>query len=437
MKDNVVVKGLLMAFAALVLNFYFFSIDLRFMPSVNTKMVLGGLGLFILTYQLVRKRGALINRDTFVLSVCAALVSLAGLISVVYNGTNDYAYATYIVSMWVWLSAAYVAVTCIRWVHGTVSVFIVCNYLIVIGVAQCALALGMEFNEPLKRWVYSLLAEGTVSFMKDKDRLMGFGVGLDVAGSRFAAILAMIPFVCMQYRQKIIKYIPWYILAFCIICVIGNMIGRTTTVGAVLAVLSFIVFSRFYQIDDFQKSLLTWAVGLLAVVVPVCTIAYNTVPEFHDLLRFGFEGFFSLVEKGEWDVHSNEMLKQGFIFPNNVKTWLIGDGYFGSTDADPYYVGIRWAGFYRGSDVGYSRFLFYFGLTGLLAFSFFIIKACTVCMRRFTAIKYMFFVLMALNFIYWVKVSTDIFLVFALFLCISQDENEEYEERCLMNNQAS
>lgn len=437
MKDNVVVKGLLMVFAALVLNFYFFSIELRFMPSVNTKMVLGGLGLLILAYQLSRKRGALINRDTFVLSVCAALVSLAGLISVVYNGTNDYAYATYIVSMWVWLSAAYVAVTCIRWVHGTVSVFIVCNYLIVIGVAQCTLALGMEFYDPLKRWVYSLLAEGTVSFMKDKDRLMGFGVGLDVAGSRFAAILAMIPFVCMQYRQKIIKYIPWYILAFCIICVIGNMIGRTTTVGAVLAVLSFIVFSRFYQIDDFQRSLLTWAVGLLAVVVPVCTIAYNTVPEFHDLLRFGFEGFFSLVEKGEWDVHSNEMLKQGFIFPNNVKTWLIGDGYFGSTDADPYYVGIRWAGFYKGSDVGYSRFLFYFGLTGLLAFSFFIIKACTVCMRRFTAIKYMFFVLMVLNFIYWVKVSTDIFLVFALFLCISKEENKEYEERCLMNNQAS
>lgn len=437
MKNNVVVKGLLMVFAALVLNFYFFSIELRFMPSVNTKMVLGGLGLFVLAYQLVRKSGALINKDTFVLSVCAALVSLAGLISVVYNGTNDYAYATYIVSMWVWLSAAYVAVTCIRWVHGTVSVFIVCSYLIVIGVAQCALALGMEFYDPLKRWVYSLLAEGTVSFMKEKDRLMGFGVGLDVAGSRFAAILVLIPFVCMQYRQKIIKYIPWYILAFCIICVIGNMIGRTTTVGAVLAVLSFIVFSRFYQIDDFQRSLLTWAVGLLAVVVPVCTVAYNTVPEFHDLLRFGFEGFFSLVEKGEWDVHSNEMLKQGFIFPNNVKTWLIGDGYFGSTDADPYYVGIRWAGFYKGSDVGYSRFLFYFGLTGLLAFSFFIIKACTVCMRRFTAIKYMFFVLMVLNFIYWVKVSTDIFLVFALFLCISKEENKEYEERCLMNNQAS
>ena len=224
----------------------------------------------------------------------------------------------------------------------------------------------------------------------------------------------------MQYRQKVIRYIPLYILAFFIICVIGNMIGRTTTVGAVIAILSFIVFSRFYQVDDFQKRLLGWTVGLLAVVVPVCIIAYNTVPEFHDLLRFGFEGFFSLAEKGKWDVHSNEMLKHGYIFPDNLKTWLIGDGYFGSTDADPYYVGTRWAGFYKGSDVGYSRFLFYFGLTGLILFLLFFFKVCKICVLRFKDMKYMFIVLLALNLIYWLKVSTDIFPVFALFLCITE-----------------
>lgn len=434
MKNSVIIKGLLMIVAALVLNFYFFSIELRFMPSINTKMVLGGLGVFILAYQLVQKNNALINRNIFILSICAALVSLTGFISVVYNDTNDYTYVTYIISMWVWLSAAYVAITCIRWVHGTISVFIVCNYLIVLGVSQCTLALGMEFYTPLKQFVYSLLAEGAVSFMTEKDRLMGFGVGLDIAGSRFAAILIMIPFVVIQFRQKIIKYIPLYILAFCIIFVIGNMIGRTTTIGAVLALLSFIMFSRFYQIDNFQKRLLLWAIGLSAIVISVCTIAYYTIPEFHSLLRFGFEGFFSLAEKGEWNVHSNELLKEGFIFPDNAKTWLIGDGYFGSTDSDPYYTGQRWAGFYRGSDVGYSRFLFYFGLIGLLAFSFFIFNACMVCVHRFRAMKYMFFVLLVLNYIYWLKVSTDIFLVFALFLCISYEENEEYDNRYLMNN---
>lgn len=434
MNKNIIVRGILIVLTALVLNFYFFSIELRFMPSVNTKMVLGGLGLFVLAYQLARKGRALVDKDTFFLSACAALVSLAGLVSVVCNGTTDYEYASYLVSMWVWLSAAYVAVTWIRWIHGTVSVYIICNYLIAIGTAQCILALGMEFYAPLKRIVYSLLAEGSVSFMREKDRLMGFGVGLDVAGSRFAAILIMIPFVCMQYKQKVINFLPLYILAFLIICVIGNIIGRTTTIGAILAILSFILFSRFYRMDEFYKRLTVWLAAVLAVVIPTCIIAYANVPEFHDLLRFGFEGFFSLAEKGTWEVHSNEMLKEGFIFPDNAKTWLIGDGYFGSTDADPYYVGRRWAGYYRGSDVGYSRFLFYFGLTGLLAFSLFIFKAYRICAHRFNTMKYMFLVLLVLNFIYWLKVSTDMFLVFALFLCVSQEENEEYENRCLMDN---
>lgn len=434
MNNNIIVRGFLVVFTALVLNFYFFSINLRFMPTLNTKMVLAGLGLFVLAYRLVKSGGALVDKSTFLLSASAALVSLAGLISVICNGTTDYAYASYIVSMWVWLSAAYMAVTWIRWIHGSVSVYIVCNYLIAIGTAQCVLALGMEFYAPLKQFVYSLLDEGSVAFMQEKDRLMGFGAGLDVAGSRFAAILIMISFVCMQYKQKVVNYLPLYILAFFTICVIGNMIGRTTTIGAILAILSFILFSRSYQMDGFYKHLMGWLFGVLAVVIPVCVIAYMSVPEFHDLLRFGFEGFFSLAEKGEWEVHSNEMLKEGYIFPDNLKTWLIGDGYFGSTDSNPYYTGQRWAGFYRGSDVGYSRFLFYFGLTGLLAFSFFIFNACMVCVRRFKAMRYMFLVLLAFNFIYWLKVSTDIFFVFALFVCITHEENEEYENRCLMND---
>lgn len=428
---NIIIRGILMVVTVFVLSLYFFPFDLRFMPSVNTKMAMAGIGLFVIAYQLVRKGGALIDRDTFVLSLCAAFVSLAGIISVVCNNTNDYAYASYLISMWVWLSAAYVAVMWIRWVHGTVSVFIVCNYLIALCVMQCVLALAMDFYAPLKQLVYSILDEGTVSFMEHKNRLMGLGVGLDVAGSRFAAVLIMIPFVCIRYKEKVINYLPLYILAFLIIAVIGNMIGRTTTVGLILAVVCFFVFSKFYEMGQFHKRLLLWTVGILAVVVPVCVFEYYNEPKFYDHLRFGFEGFFSLAEKGKWEVHSNEMLKQGYIFPDNMKTWVIGDGYFGTTDTNPYYIGTRWAGFYKGSDVGYSRFLFYFGLTGLLAFSFFMFMSCMVCVRRFKSMQYMFLVLLALNFIVWLKVSTDIFLVFALFLCISKEENDAYEERML------
>lgn len=435
MTGNIVKRGILMVLTTIILSFYFFPFSPRFMPSANTKMVMAGVGLFVLAYHLVKQKGALINKDTLILSVCAALVSFAGIISVICNDTSDYAYASYLVSMWVWFSAAYVAVTWIRWVHGIASVFIVCNYLIAVCVLQCILALGMEFSMPLKQFVFSLYDVSTVEFIEQKERLIGLGAALDIAGSRFSAVLIMVVFVCIQYKHKVINYLPLYILSFFIICLIGNMIGRTTTVGAILAVLSFIVFSGFYNMGIFYNRMGLWILGLLAIVVPMCVIAYQSVPEFHNLLRFGFEGFFSLAEQGEWVVHSNEMLKQGYIFPDNLKTWLIGDGYFGTTDSNPYYIGTRWAGFYKGSDVGYSRFLFYFGLTGLLAFSFFMLKSCLVCVRRFKTMKYMFLVMLILNFIVWLKVSTDIFLVFALFLCIGQEENEEYENRYLLENQ--
>lgn len=422
-------KYILMAFTLLVVSFYFFPFEFRFLPAVNTKMALAALGLVILGIQLARNRNALINKDFLVLSILAALVSLAGLVSVIYNGTPDFAYATYIISMWVWASAAYVVVSLIRWVHGTVSVYLLCNYLIVLSVSQCVLALTMDFSEPVKSFIYSLQEESVGNFYEEKRRLSGLGAGLDVAGSRFSAVLVMLSFLCVNYFRQVKPYLLLYIGAFVIIAVIGNMIGRTTTVGMLISILYFIVGSVLYMSNKDRNYIWSWMSSILIIAVPLLIYGYYNIPELHQNMRFGFEGFFSLVEKGRWEVHSNELLKQGYIFPDNLKTWLIGDGYFGTTNIDPYYTGVNWEGFYKGSDVGYSRFLFYFGLAGLTAFSVFMMKTCQVCMKRFGDYKLMFLILLAVNFIVWLKVSTDIFLVFAPFLCISQEENDAYMER--------
>lgn len=429
-------KYILMAFTLLVVSFYFFPFEFRFLPAVNTKMALAALGLVILGIQLARNRNALINKDFLVLSILAALVSLAGLVSVIYNGTPDFAYATYIISMWVWASAAYVVVSLIRWVHGTVSVYLLCNYLIVLSVSQCVLALTMDFSEPVKSFIYSLQEESVGNFYEEKRRLSGLGAGLDVAGSRFSAVLVMLSFLCVNYFRQVKPHLLLYIWAFVIIAVIGNMIGRTTTVGMSIAILYFIVGSVLYMSNKDRNYIWLWISSILIIAVPLLIYGYYNIPELYQNMRFGFEGFFSLAEEGRWEVHSNELLKQGYIFPDNLKTWLIGDGYFGTTNIDPYYTGVNWKGFYMGSDVGYSRFLFYFGLAGLTAFSVFMMKTCQVCMKRFGDYKLMFLIFLAINFIVWLKVSTDIFLVFAPFLCISQEENDAYMERIALQEKS-
>jgi len=118
------------------------------------------------------------------------------------------------------------------------------------------------------------------------------------------------------------------------------------------------------------------------------------------------------------------MLQEGFIYPDNLRCWLIGDGHMASTDIDPYYQGTAYHGFYKGVDAGYSRFLFYFGLVGLVAFSVFILKVGFVCISRFKSYRLMFLMMLALNFIIWVKVSTDLFIVFAPFLALSAEDEE-------------
>ena len=118
-----------------------------------------------------------------------------------------------------------------------------------------------------------------------------------------------------------------------------------------------------------------------------------------------------------------------YVFPDNLKTWLIGDGYFdGPSLTDPYYVGPTMTGFYKWTDVGYLRFIFYFGVIGLVAFILYFFKCAQVCVSRFKREALMFWLILLANYILWFKVATDIFIVFALFLCVSaQDENEQYD----------
>ena len=63
---------------------------------------------------------------------------------------------------------------------------------------------------------------------------------------------------------------------------------------------------------------------------------------------------------------SNEILKSMVVFPDSLHTWIIGDGYFNNSKYDVYYLGdATEAGYYMGTDIGYLRFLFYFGTIGL------------------------------------------------------------------------
>lgn len=421
----------------IITSFYFFPFIFKAFPLQNTKNILAAVGVIVLLIQLSRKRRCgFCNKDIINLMVIAAVVSLIGLFSVAINETPDYSYATYIISMCIWMSGAYVVTTVIRWVHGECSFILLLNYLVGVCVVQCLLAILIDCYIPFKVYVDANI-EQDQAFLNKVERLYGIGASLDVAGSRFAAVLAMMSFALIWIKDTLYKnYITIYIISFIIIAVIGNMIARTTIVGLGLAII-YLLWNFFGGRGN--KQLWRWLAGILMVSIPVMVFMYNNNIETRNLFRFAFEGFFSLWEKGRWEVASNDRLMEVMVvFPDNLKTWLIGDGYFSSPrDTDPYFIGKIVGGYYMGTDIGYLRFIFYFGLIGLLSFMAYFCRVTQICIKNLKRYKVLFLALLAINFIVWFKVATDIFLVFALFLMIDSEEDEKYNSQIMLENEDS
>lgn len=415
--------------AGIAVSCYFFPFEFTFLPGVNTKMAMAGVGLVLYAIDLAKGRAPQISKDGLIIVILGLLVSLCGLLSVIVNNTNDYTYASYFVSMFVWLGGAFMAIKTLKWLYGYVSVELVCNHLVGVCVAQCIIALMIHYIPSFKSAIDAVVVGFDfvdINTLQKANRLYGIGAGLDVAGSRFAATLVIIAWMAHQQliagKETVARM---YLIAFLIISVVGNMIARTTTVGVLMSLAYWGYASWVSRMHSIKTKIWKPLIGVLLLSLPIIIYYYISNREFHDSIRFAFEGFFSLVEQGRWETNSNNILKDMIVFPDNIKTWLIGDGYFDNPYwGDPYYTGDFVPGYYMGTDIGYIRFLFYFGFLGLITFMIYFVRVALACACYNPKFKTLFWVLLAINFIVWLKVSTDIFVVFALFLCVDIQRSE-------------
>ncbi len=438
--DRFVGRVLLMVACVWVTSMFYFPFEFNALLGVNTKMMLAAVSLVLLLWKMAILRDFKMDKDFLVISIFAGLVSMCGLFSVTYNNTDDYAYATYITSAWVWWGAAYTACQFIKWIHGRLTAELIISYLVAVSVMQCSIALAIDLNPAFKQWVMSIFATGDMFFRRGNvQRMFGIGCALDVAGIRFALVLVAMMFMKMQREAS-----KWYVdmlfyLMFFYIAVVGNMIGRTTLVGLGVgfAYLAFVSLRQLRRIENRYLAMWRRVLIILAVFIPIVVFLYQTNPRLRKNFRFGFEGFVNLIEKGEWKVSSNETLQSMYVWPDNSKTWAIGDGYFSNpVKTDPYYTGEYTLGnFYMESDVGYVRFIFYFGLMGLVMFSIYMLKVGMVCLRKLPQWKTLFLLFLIVHFTVWFKVATDTFLIFAMFLCLDKENENENENKYQNENQ--
>lgn len=418
-------------FTGIIVSFYYFPFEFSFFSGLNTKMGLAVVGILCAISNLLNKRELKFPQNLLNVELYALLISVIGVASVTINNTSDYAYAQYFISMTVWLSGAFAVCSLIKKVHGTITVEVVTTYLTAVCVIQCALALVINYMPSIKNIVDAYIMQDQV-FLNEVDRLYGIGASLDTAGVRFSACLILLTFILQKNKDKMNKETLFIaIVSYLLIALVGNMVARTTIVGVGLSMLYVLLTFRPEKVNlSFFRGLRIIAI-ILVVVIPLCRYLYGNNVQFYELTRFAFEGFFNWAETGEWEVDSNEKLKAMMVLPDNMKTWVIGDGYFDNPYFnDPTYIGPYVDGYYMGTDIGYLRFIFYFGLIGLTTFVCFLFSVANECIKSLPKYKTAILFILMLGFIIWLKVSTDVFLVFALLLCIGnmQDETPQLEE---------
>lgn len=399
-----------------VTSFYLFPVIFTFLPeSVNSKMIVATFGAAMFFYDCVQKRSFELSRTTIGATLLASVFSVWCLYSVTAGGTYEMDYASYIVSFFTWMAGAYGVYGALRLGYGKVDMSLLVRYLAAVGVFQCASAVLIDNNQWFCDLVDRFLIGG--DYYREHMRMYGIGAALDPAGIRFSVILVMIAHQFSTGREIRSRglYQVTVMFAYAFITVIGLVISRTTMVGALLGI-AYMVLSLFQMRQGGFITMRMLRVFYIFIIVLAAILSLGYYMFSHDAtfegyLRFGFEAFFNWAETGEFRTNSTDELSQMWVWPEDARTWIIGRGTYGVFEND--------------TDIGYCNFVFYCGMIGLVLFSIFFIYVHLSLNRIFRQFWITSLILVALTFIFWLKVTTDIFFIDALLLCIPGNKEDE------------
>ena len=311
--------------------FYFFSV----------------LGLGILLLDIINNK---VNKDIFTIIVINLLLVLIQIISFAFNGQGDFYFIREVV-LYNFISILF----CLFFYKFNVKNKIQYDYIKIIAFAVL-LQLLLSFYAFLNPSFFDLLF--TV-FPQN----LGFGELDDFAKIRMvtlgtpffgSAILSSVVVLILAQKINNNKETNFKIfLSFIVICALSILSARTAIIGVILSL--FVMFSnkknsyKYFFISIF-----------IIIAIYILSKSVSLSNRFADLIDFGFKFIYNYKDSQASESVDGvaEMLS---VVPDNVKTWLIGDGYYKASNGVQYYKNI---------DVGFLRSIFSFGIVGLSVFIF-------------------------------------------------------------------
>lgn len=314
---------------------------------------------------------------------------------------NDPYLLDYTKSQFAWIFASYLLITIFFIIHPRGSLTLLIYYIVGAIFAQCVISIAMHQNAAVRDFCNSLQMMDVVALAKRQEtegaRLLGYGVAFFGAGISCGFALIILMYVIVKTKMNLFMTILLG-MVYCFILYVGLLSARTTALGLLASIVLALILIFTNSKKNVQKGQFFRFLAIAAVFASIGhTLAYIYFPEFAD---WAFEAFINYNKTGEFRTQSSDALESMFILPYTFDQWLYGRGTMA----------------FWGSDVGYTRLLFYIGLPGTLTYFFYQFMLMKLSFTNNKAFTITLLVLYAYNLALNYKGLSDLNLFIYLFV---------------------
>lgn len=427
-------------FLHIVLFFYIYSVQFIGAPfGIGTRVFMGIMGFCMFFLEIIKSKKAIVFTRQF-LNVYLSLffISFISLLSLIYNRTNgvDF-FFKYQISIVTIIFASHFLTKLVFYKNNQEDRIIpLIKIFINVVIIQIIIALIMFAFQPIRDILNTIqvtsdqelkVLEQTLEF-----RLVGFGSKFFGSGIINGFALILIGSI-IRYNGHIKINVFKYSMSFLFIFVFGMMMARTTIIGALLAfgIIFWPKKSLSFNINQIKNNT-KFLFYLLSIPIIIVFGVFYFLPEVKESIElaynFGFEMFINYFQSDSFESASTNQMKEMYVWPTSLKTYLIGDGLFSD---------IATGGYYMGTDIGILRLIYYFGVFGLFAYLYFQFQIIYFAYLRNRKFKYMFAVIFIYCLVLNYKGFTDLFFLNILFVLNNTYQVKYNNEKNIIYNSIS
>jgi hypothetical protein len=370
---------------------------------VGSRTILSIISLFLNTIHFLKYK--MISKKTIRLILVYLSVFLITIFSLFFNNTIDLFFVKYFYTLILTASGAFLIYKIFLYYYRQDVFIAMLKGIIYITLLQAFFGIFGFIIPSFKLFLINIQYIDVQTmfelYLYNNYRFFGLGFSFFGAGVIFSINLIVITYLIL--KNKTANKITLYCL-YILFAIVGLMYSRSVGIGLFLSIFMYIIHNNIYKIFLNKYFYFLLISSLITILFLINVKIENN--SYKRLERFAFEPIINYFEKGTFETESSNQLKTMYIYPDKVKTWLIGDGYFFNPNNQDLY--------YMGTDVGYLRLIFYFGVIGLLMFLFYQFYIFKVVAKNTTA-KFLFYNIFILYIIILFKGYYDITFFNLLF----------------------